>query len=949
MLKSLLVLVALALAAPITALALDWPEPAADAARALPAPRLTGPDDDANVQAAPIFKWAKVRRAAKYEFQLSADSGFRSIVTGGSVDTYNNAFTLDDSLPDGDYYWRVRAISAKDAAGRWSAGRSLTKRWSARPTLLTPTDEKVINYPSDPFLLRWEPVPHAVKYIVTVAADPALATQVIGSANNPVETVGTALSPSGSLEPGQYWWAVTPVDAVGHRGVRSVIGSFRWQWPSGTNLQVENLSSVANEYEPKFSWDRVPGAASYEVEVNSAQDFAPGSKVCCTDKSIGTSLAPKKVFPNNIYYWRVRAVNPDGKAGVWNLGPTFNKAFNPSIPNLHLRNNLSDSSALSTDSPIIDWDPVPGAASYDVEVVPYEDVTPLNGIDDPLCNRGNPDWEVTTATTAWTPLATGGDSPIFNKSDTNEPNNRLRDGDSYCVAVRARAATSTSAQRVTSGWTYLNGDNAPGFKYTAHAVSAGTPVMTVFDYLSPVSPVGGPVTVTPRMPLFTWKHIDGACGYFIIVAKDVDFTTIVDVARTRIPAYAPRKSGSPLVYPDESTLYYWAVIPVLGGACDSYSPQLNAPQNFRKDSVPPSVLAPPHDADVTDQPTFSWGATEGARDYRLQVALDPSFGSVIDDAVTSSTAFTSFTTYPADSQLYWRVRANADNSPDVGLNWSPTRTFRRRLLSPVVGANPESDERVPVMTWNPVPGAISYDVSIEEPDGDANVFSNLRTTVATPTKVFGLGTWQWRVRANFPTENGRATAGPFSARHPFTRFMNPPTGARITRDNGSLVLDWDPSFGLAKEYKVEFSESSSFRTRLDSKRVDNAGYAPTMTTSGFQNGGPLYWRVAAVDEGGNVGGWASGKVGLLRKMTVQASGILRRGRKTVLQVRVTNAKNRVVKDVRVTLRGVGVRGRKRTGKKGIARFKVKPKARGNVRVRADKRGFRPGSAVVRVR
>src|SRR5262245_59575090 len=191
MLKSLLVLVALALAAPITALALDWADPAADAARALPAPMLDTPADEASVQAAPIFKWRQVRRAAKYEFQLSADSGFRSIVTGGTVDTYNNAYTLDDSLPDGDYYWRVRAINASDDAGRWSQGRSLTKRWSTRPTLLSPTGETVINYPSDPFLLRWEPVPHAVKYIVTVGADPALATQIIGSANNPVETVGT--------------------------------------------------------------------------------------------------------------------------------------------------------------------------------------------------------------------------------------------------------------------------------------------------------------------------------------------------------------------------------------------------------------------------------------------------------------------------------------------------------------------------------------------------------------------------------------------------------------------------------------------------------------------------------------------------------------------------------------------------------------------------------------
>jgi hypothetical protein len=946
MLKSLLVLVALALAAPITALALDWPDPAADAARALPAPTLDTPANGANVQSAPIFKWKKVRRAAKYEFQLSADSGFRSIVTGGSVDTFNNAFTLDDSLPDGDYYWRVRAINAKEDAGRWSQGRSLTKRWSARPTLLTPTDEKVINYPSDPFLLRWEPVPHAVKYVVTVAADPALATQVVGTANNPVETVGTALSPSGSLQPGQYWWAVTPVDAVGHRGVRSVIGSFKWQWPSNTALHVDNLSSVANEFEPRFSWDRVPGAAHYEVEVNSAQDFAPGSKVCCADKSIGTSLAPKKVFPNNTYYWRVRAINTDGISGVWNEGPVFNKAFNPSIPNIHLRDNHGTiAPGSTTETPIIAWDPVPGAASYDVRLLPLVDAP------DPspdFCDTVHPATVVTTNNTAWTRLSIGSGTPVVNKTPEMEGDSVLLAGRKYCVSVRARAALGTAGERVVSDWTSFRGPNLPAFTYDPHTISgpSGTAV-TDDDY---VVPDDG--SVTPRMPLFTWDHIPGACDYFVVVAKDESFTNVIDVARTKIPAYAPRG-----VYTDESTLYYWAVVPVMGAGpvvgtgCSAgfNTMQDNDPQTFRKDSVPPPPNAPGPNADVTDQPAFRWGTAEGAREYRLQVALDPTFGSLIDNIVTSSTAFTSFTTYPADAQLYWRIRANADSGTEIGLNWSPTRTFRRRLLAPTVGANPESDERVPVMTWNPVPGAISYDVSIEEPDGDNNLFSNLRTTVATPTKVFGLGTWQWRVRANFPTETGRPAAGPFSARRAFTRFMNPPTGARIERDNGSLVLDWDPSFGLAKEYKVEFSESSSFRTRLDSKRIDNAGYAPTMTTSGFQNGGPIYWRVAAVDEGGNVGGWASGKVGLLRKMTVQASGILRRGRKSVLEVRVTNAKNRVVKGVRVTLRGVGVRGRKRTGKKGIVRFKVKPKARGSVRVRGDKRGFRPGSAAVRVR
>src|SRR5829696_1118466 len=437
---------------------------------------------------------------------------------------------------------------------------------------------------------------------------------------------------------------------------------------------------------------------------------------------------------------------------------------------------------------------------------------------------------------------------------------------------------------------------------------------------------------------------------YFVVAKDAEFTTILDVARTKIPAYAPRKSTNPVTYPDETTSYYWVVIPVVGSAsCTSVFSVIdeNSPQGFGKESTPPPPITPGPNADVTEPPTFSWGAAEGARDYRLQVAHDPSFGSLIDDVVTASTAYTSSSTYPADALLYWRVRANDETN--IGLNWSATQTFRRRLPTPVLGANPDSGERIPILSWEPVPGATSYDVSIEEPDGDSDVWDNLFSTVAVPEKAYGVGTWQWRVRANFPAAGSGTFPGPFSARRPFTRYMNPPTGAHATRANGGLVLRWDPSYGLAKNYRVEFSESSGFGSPFDSKRVDNDAYAPTLTASQFQNGGRLYWRVAAVDEGGNVGGWATGRVGLLRKMVVTANGGLQRRARGPLEVRVMNAKGRAVRGARVTLRGVGVRARKRTSRRGMARFRVRPRARGNLRVRADKRGFRPGSAVVTVR
>ena len=82
----------------------------------------------------PSFSWAPVRWAAKYEFQLSADSAFESIVLGqanGSFQTANTFATVDKTLADGNYFWRVRAIdkATAPAAGR---GRERCRRHGPR-------------------------------------------------------------------------------------------------------------------------------------------------------------------------------------------------------------------------------------------------------------------------------------------------------------------------------------------------------------------------------------------------------------------------------------------------------------------------------------------------------------------------------------------------------------------------------------------------------------------------------------------------------------------------------------------------------------------------------------------------------------------------------------------------------------------------------------------------
>src|SRR5690242_1257410 len=160
---------------------------------------------------------------------------------------------------------------------------------------------------------------------------------------------------------------------------------------------------------------------------------------------------------------------------------------------------------------------------------------------------------------------------------------------------------------------------------------------------------------------------------------------------------------------------------ITGQYCRQRSPTAPTPSstshsnydNFQKQSTPPTLLAPANGTVFFDQPTFRWSPVLGARKYEFQVAQDPSFGSPIDDITTDATAYSSNTTYPADTILYWRVRAADENG--IGLTWSATGTFQKTLASPVQSPmNPTAGESLPVWTWSSVNSAVSYDLAIDQ-------------------------------------------------------------------------------------------------------------------------------------------------------------------------------------------------------------------------------------------
>jgi hypothetical protein len=770
-------------------------------------------------------------------------------------------------IPNGTYWWHVRSVSPEGAVSPWSPARSFTKSWAPQPTLVSPAEGDTITYPAEPFRLAWTPVPGAFKYSVSVATDPTLASIVWSG--GPVKTQATSFTLSSPLAPDKtYFWGVTPIDAQGNLGSPSDVRSFRWEWPSQTRPVVRDVASQVEIYDHEFSWDRVPGALGYELEISTSSDFAPGSWVCCPVNfitkvtTIATSYSPTIALPNNnSYYWRVRAVDSSKNTGVWNEGPPFLKSFDnvlPSVKNLRMLDNPFPSEGnFETSTPVVAWDPVPGASSYEVEVTPFAAGCQWS------VNVSH--WFSKTATTAWTPLGSGwnGIKPYQSPATVSTDIPALIAGQEYCVRVTALDRPSDLlSPYIRSAEAYLPDESTPAFTWTgppgggecSEPCNSGS--LGSADYHLPLRG-----EVKRSMPLFRWAPLAGYESYYILVAKDPEFTNIVDYAFTKLPAYAPRTGFLPKTYADETTSLYWAVLPATNsnGSGVTTAPRFSAPASFQKQSLPPALLSPANGTIFPGQARFHWTPAEGARRYRLQVSKDPTFSDVnalVEDLITvngtDSTAYTSSTSYPADVNLFWRVRADDENA--TGLTWSPTGTFRKTLPAPVPDpANPTGGDAggdaIPTWEWALVPGAVSYDLQVEFPNGGTpRLYQFLPSTAATPTEMKGTGKWHWRVRANFPKVNQiSVTPGPWSPQGEFTRTIREP--ANPTADVGShnVALRWDPKLG-ALNYRVQISSRPDFSIMLESQTTDNPSFAPFLTAFGYAAGGSFYWRVAAADD-----------------------------------------------------------------------------------------------------
>lgn len=148
--------------------------------------------------------------------------------------------------------------------------------------------------------------------------------------------------------------------------------------------------------------------------------------------------------------------------------------------------------------------------------------------------------------------------------------------------------------------------------------------------------------------------------------------------------------------------------------------------------------------------TVTWSLSNPGETYRVQIAQNRNFTSLVADArVSNATGYTVFN-LRKDTVYYWRVNATAGRQTS---RWSPVWSFRTTnqstlpaptLVSPANGAT--GVRRGVTLVWNAVPGADSYDIEVFGQPG-MNRYAHVGTSIVFNVDPAYNKNFTWRVRA----------------------------------------------------------------------------------------------------------------------------------------------------------------------------------------------------------
>ncbi|MEM2481278.1 MAG: hypothetical protein QXG14_04550, partial [Candidatus Hadarchaeales archaeon] len=305
----------------------------------------------------PTFRWEhqEGENIENYELEIYDNAGSLLLVDNSPVKWYDP----ENTLPDGQYRWRVRAIDRAGNLGAWSENFIflIDSTPPPAPSLLSPENNCPPMHVLGPTLL-WEAVSDMtpVTYELQVSEDENFNQAVVWAKG----LTENSYLPEETLS-GTFYWRVRARDAAGN------VSEWSETWvftnyshpPRVTNVLVDwkvNPRKVAGNH-PWISWTFVDEdndsqrGAHIQVSVGS-----PGDRMDYCDPDLTENYImylSGLLTRGTIHYVRVRVRDNLGVWGPWSDDYNFQLNHPPRIENLRINGEFE---AVNIGRPIFSWD-----------------------------------------------------------------------------------------------------------------------------------------------------------------------------------------------------------------------------------------------------------------------------------------------------------------------------------------------------------------------------------------------------------------------------------------------------------------------------------------------------------------------------------------------------------------------------------------------------------------
>lgn len=264
--------------------------------------------------------------------------------------------------------------------------------------------------------------------------------------------------------------------------------------------------------------------------------------------------------------------------------------------------------------------------------------------------------------------------------------------------------------------------------------------------------------------------------------------------------------------------------------------------------LPPVPLLPPPDLQALPETSgasrllLQWPAVTGATAYRIQLAPDAEFHSLLADTISAGPQVD--LPAPADGSYWLRVRS----VDSLGLEGQDAvRTLVQRLLpAPPALAGPLPDASVvgdgATFTWAGTGPGIQYRVQIARDAGFTELLLQRDAIEGTQIDVGNVpaGRYFWRVAA----VNDRGESGDWSPSQAFTQRYPAPRPDVPTFPKREMQLKWQAQEGV--RYRVQVARDSEFSTMLVDQTLDEPHLSTRRPRAGI-----YYARVSTVSSDGS--------------------------------------------------------------------------------------------------